>query len=502
MGILLLLLLSPTVFAQPDCIDCDRRPALQEPVVSLGRTIAEKVDPGFCEEQIRMAARNDIEALQSAVKELNTTLKVYAEASPLLEAAYKKFENLPSSGNLNCGQVEDVRFAGDALRYRHTQAQKSIDFYVDYAKAVAEIKEPFSIKEITEKALCIQACVQKNGGSDSKLTAEHPCAVSCRAGADLLAETGSAAVSRVLLQPACLQPEYGTIKPGEALALAKRLKEEEKKSVQALMEAWQENQKAVERAQALTKKRSEAVEAALQKISGRVCTLEKILPALQEATSLARAPDTMYQGTGFHFSAQGKHFFASAQHVTGSGEDKYDEELHSLVIDYNPELHFFPRAVERFDFAADAVIKEIKSTKAPLRLVDAKKKPAPGQNFYLAGFPGIRGSKFSTFRCRFLGYGENVRGGSAYLLHCPADGFLDGLSGGPAVDEEGRVWGIVSNHAERADVVSVAPLAEGPGGKPVIGIQGTFLSDLCYGSIKELDPPHRCQIFPGSREQY
>lgn len=135
---------------------------------------------------------------------------------------------------------------------------------------------------------------------------------------------------------------------------------------------------------------------------------------------------------------------------------------------------------------------------ASLRLIEAGAIPQIKQKFYLAGFPLVRDKKFTVYKCGFLGFSRSRvprSTSTAYVLSCPnVHGHIGGMSGGPVVDEGGRVWGMISDHDRFLGRVYVAPLSMTPDGQVQMGIQQYFLSDQCFGDGEA--NPRRCQVMP------
>lgn len=173
------------------------------------------------------------------------------------------------------------------------------------------------------------------------------------------------------------------------------------------------------------------------------------------------------------------------------------------IIELNAEE--FPVRPGQYDAAHDVTLGNPRPVSFALPLVEVDRRPQVGQRFMIAGFPANREHHFTTHRCVFRGY-MNLADrlpNSGYLLHCPSTvSLISGMSGGPMVDESGKVWGTV----QAADTISkglviVTPLGKNPQGEVEIGIRQPMLSDHCYRFNEQMNTErHRCQIFPNSRE--
>ena len=134
-----------------------------------------------------------------------------------------------------------------------------------------------------------------------------------------------------------------------------------------------------------------------------------------------------------------------------------------------------------------------------LPLVESGRRPEPGQEFQLTGFPMSENGEYSSRTCSFVGFGMgNRRIETAYYLDCPGAEFgsSSGNSGGALVDNNGVVWGVyTSNLLRKNGLLRVSPVSADASGKIVHGIQQGFVTDHCVNPFTE--ETRRCQILPG-----
>ncbi|MBY0315506.1 MAG: serine protease [Bdellovibrionales bacterium] len=235
------------------------------------------------------------------------------------------------------------------------------------------------------------------------------------------------------------------------------------------------------------------------------------------------------QGTIYYVqgSRAGEGIPVTAQHVSGIGDqgrpargrfavvernqeaerlDQQSGDVPSLVrrrmVEGNAEV--FPVQPGSYDASQDVTLGEARTVNFALPLVEAERRPQIGQRFVIAGFPGNRESNFTTHRCVFRGYTDLADGrpNAGYLIYCPsAESLVSGMSGGPMVDESGKVWGTIhAGDTGNRGLVIVTPMARSAQGDVQIGIRQPMLSDHCYRLTEQSTERHRCQVFPNSRE--
>jgi hypothetical protein len=216
-------------------------------------------------------------------------------------------------------------------------------------------------------------------------------------------------------------------------------------------------------------------------------------------------------GTAFYVKAPSGRFLVTAAHVVGldtsspSGDSTVmTSEKGGLVTKRSGKVETFSIVPGMHDKERDINFKNAPGKGEALEVARADEIPHVGQKFFVNGFPGVAEGKYMTYECTFIGFGPAMpdRKDVAYELDCPGRPELGGISGGPAVDENGKVWGVNSAAPKYSSHFSVAPLSVGTDGLLKIGIQQVFLSDNCFslngaGSTE----PHRCQIMPRQLEE-
>lgn len=225
------------------------------------------------------------------------------------------------------------------------------------------------------------------------------------------------------------------------------------------------------------------------------------LPEVTAASVVLRSKST--EGSGFFINTQSGRYLVTAAHVS---EPKIDPESNRKPQPMMQMISPGGKASKnvRFDIIPGMIALNVDITLARqekgrgLELVGEDEVPQLGQHFYVAGYPAFAGEKFQVLRCTFYGFGPRLSDGNqteaSYLLRCPGAGDMHGISGGPMVDERGRVWGVNTVSIPYTSSLGVAPLMQNKSGVPKIGIQQIFLSDLCYTPFQY--EPQRCQVMP------
>lgn len=158
----------------------------------------------------------------------------------------------------------------------------------------------------------------------------------------------------------------------------------------------------------------------------------------------------------------------------------------------------------KFNRGMDLFFKNEKWNGPLLKVVDAGTLPKPGQKFFISGFPQIKGITLTTYPCTFLGFGraQTPTGRDvAYAFKCPAmEGNVGGMSGGPILDENGRVWSALSHQTELAAMVFGSPVFRGRDGELQLGFREPFLSDDCLDET--MSGRRRCQIMPNMFDKF
>ncbi|MBY0315508.1 MAG: serine protease [Bdellovibrionales bacterium] len=187
--------------------------------------------------------------------------------------------------------------------------------------------------------------------------------------------------------------------------------------------------------------------------------------------------------------------FAQPREVVDANVREKVENGQVLNFRVTPQTHDRAR-----DIAIGDARRENRNQFMPV--ISSTEKPRVGQRFVLAGFPSNRNSEFTTHDCTFKGYGsiDQYSNERTYLIYCPsAESMVSGMSGGPLIDQSGRVWG-VAHAADDGDtnLIHVSPLSRSSDGRTRMGIQETFDSDDCYRLANETYERHRCRIRPNN----
>jgi len=220
------------------------------------------------------------------------------------------------------------------------------------------------------------------------------------------------------------------------------------------------------------------------------------------------------QGTAFYISVgENEHRVVTAEHIHSRLDDWGHLDTKPLIFGptngqsrkrHKPVTRQITPEPGLFSRGADVVQTRVAEPgRSSLGLIEITAVPEPGQTFYLAGFPKARDYRYTLYRCTFYGFGPSKVEGSTssvYILRCPGvDGHIAGMSGGPVLDEQGRVWGLITDHNTFLARVYVSPLSISADHEVHMGIQQYFLSDFC---LSEHDlVPSRCQVMPNQYER-
>lgn len=151
----------------------------------------------------------------------------------------------------------------------------------------------------------------------------------------------------------------------------------------------------------------------------------------------------------------------------------------------------------------DVVARPFQSPEA-LQLVPEGTLPQVGQVFYAVGYPASRGGVFTTYRCTYVGdaYGLTEIEVNAHAFDCPGiRENIGGMSGGPIVDTQGRVYGVLSGvpstqyqNVDRR--LLYAPVYQRNDGGLGTGLQPQVANPNCmrYGTVG--DRRYTCSIPP------
>lgn len=445
----------------------------------------------FAQERISKANKD----LNEATEAFDNLFQNYTTLPPTAVELEKKLTKISKSPD--CTEVQDTRFLYDAvslkLKFLPTQLQKANQIL----ETLRAPKPKFTPQESAAMVSCLRECVMQNTVSLFDLKTDDTCVKSCKVDEKGLNYVRNSDTLSLYFAEECLDPSSGeldkksvarTIDKGEVVA---------KRLTDSMLKSWKKYHAQAERLVPALKKEQNALAARIKKQPQNLsCPLDEAAKTMEAGVAKLDVEERG-SGTGFYFAApNGKTYLASARHVPTLGGD-YTEPLYAVT---KPGGSLFSFHIEpgKYDYENDSVLEEADPQEHPLKLVDSNEQPAFGQLFRAGGFPGVANGKFTTIDCRFQGYGPNVNGGMAYFLHCPVNIPVNGMSGGPLMSEDGRVWGIAVNQVEEQGLLVASPISTAKNGEPKFGVEGTFLTDHCYGSIQLPQPPHRCQVFPGS----
>lgn len=224
------------------------------------------------------------------------------------------------------------------------------------------------------------------------------------------------------------------------------------------------------------------------------------------AVDLVKGPQK--QGTAFYISVGDEVRVVTAEHIYNEFDLWSALEPKTLTFttvsfrhtnrsqttrELSPEAGLYNRG-------ADIIQKRVTDRNAGLKLISSSALPEDGQNFYLVGYPKVKDYKYTVYRCTFYGYAISkvpTSSSMVYVLRCPGvDGHIAGMSGGPVLDESGKVWGLITDHNPFLARVYVSPMSITPEHEVRMAIQQTFMSNRCV-SENEFEP-HRCQVMPNN----
>jgi S1-C subfamily serine protease len=207
-------------------------------------------------------------------------------------------------------------------------------------------------------------------------------------------------------------------------------------------------------------------------------------------------------GSGFFIEAGGQKYLLTAAHVSQVSVQASEQILaftigESKLIEQE-EMELSPG---EFNAALDVSLKKTSRKVPALKAASAHELSTlePGHRFYALGFPLNKNGRAVAIPCWFEGFapGQRQSREAQMLLYCPGRTRAVGISGGPLVDEQGRVWGMNSSEAAYSGALLVTPILEDHG-RLQLGVQQVFLSSLCYE--RNLASPRRCQVMPNMFE--
>ena len=488
----LTLVFSLSALASPqDCADCGK---LRRGEVPLPQHVAE-IEKAVEKTETCVGTAEEAATLDAAIplKLLNQTLANISVQTP--------FDTVAEKPEPSCAELEDARFFVERNAGRILLAKELVLLRESNEKQIAMNRG--NVGDLLDQSLCALTCLRANETALMlPLDEKNICGRSCKLNAQSVAAIRAESVPGVILGRLCFQATEEKLDPKKLRALAVKGAENDAQVRLKIREFLATHLPTVRAKLNELEANQARLKKMVAKAKGRECGLDRAEKLAKETTLFINA-DYAAVGTGFHLRSGKRNYFASARHVSTAGSTATDAELNLALNEKDPNFPLqFEIAQGEYDYGNDAVMKEVSRKGRALELPRAGERPRFGQHFLLAGYPGSRENKFTTVRCRFVGYGPNIEGiSTGYYLECPFDASLRGASGGPLLDENGRAWGIVVNHAEGRNIVVATPLAAGTDGKPEIGIQDRFSSEHCYRGAGVHEAPHACQIFPGSLDK-
>jgi hypothetical protein len=229
--------------------------------------------------------------------------------------------------------------------------------------------------------------------------------------------------------------------------------------------------------------------------SRREWDVRRLLPALIHTTEAS-------SGSGFFVEAGGQKYLLTAAHVSQIGPQASEQTLTFTTGESKSlEREEMKLSPGEFNAALDVSLKKTSRGTRALKAASARELVTleSGRRFYALGFPLNKNGRAVAIPCSFEGFapGQRQSREAQMLLYCPGRARAVGLSGGPLVDEQGRVWGMNSSEAAYSGALLVTPVLEDQG-RLQLGVQQTFLSPLCYE--RNLAFPRRCQVMPNMFE--
>ncbi len=205
-------------------------------------------------------------------------------------------------------------------------------------------------------------------------------------------------------------------------------------------------------------------------------------------------------GSAFHIYAAGSTRLVTAEHVFNSGFGRIELDPKELENGRTNKPVLFRPAPGFFDRGNDIVQTPVDDTYPRLSVNSQSRLPTAGQRFQIAGFPGGQLGPVTFYDCTFFGYDRSFHQGSeqaAYVLSCPTmPETIEGISGGPMLDEHGTVWGVVSYYSPTLGRVYASPMSRDANGSIIMGIQNIYQTDLCLR--ENMLGLKRCTMMPNA----
>lgn len=232
-------------------------------------------------------------------------------------------------------------------------------------------------------------------------------------------------------------------------------------------------------------------------------------------TDVRGADDTVQRSavTGVHVAAQRNHDwnnfeFDRQNYYFGNQLPVLNRAMDDMVagVGANGSILFNRDSV--IDRTHDVLAAPLAAPHA-LELVPEGTRPEPGQTLYVMGYSGSDGTSFTSYRCTYQGMGPGLMTlnresvGQGFVLDCPgAERNVGGMSGGPVVDTQGRLYGVLSaaptGQSDLADRrLIAAPVYQRAAGGLGTGPQAQGPVNQCLRTGLLGDLPYTCPILPG-----
>lgn len=250
--------------------------------------------------------------------------------------------------------------------------------------------------------------------------------------------------------------------------------------------------------------RIQGIQATRKSLEKYKCDQWRAAHDLKIESSIRKLQGETLHGTGFVLAgAGGQPELFSARHVGFKGESFAPNQLVMLGIHAEKQPRYgveFEVKPGYYDRGKDLVKRSLSSARTSLKAVPEGTVMAAGEKARIFGYPANRDGQFTSLGCEIKGIGRNIFDtpySESYLLSCPgAESHIGGMSGGPVLNDQGEVIGVVTAHNPLTNMVVVQPVSRNPQGENRFGFQNIFLYDNCFED-SDISKPKRCQIIPG-----
>jgi hypothetical protein len=214
-------------------------------------------------------------------------------------------------------------------------------------------------------------------------------------------------------------------------------------------------------------------------------------------------------GSGFIVNVEGSRRVVTAAHVFDKSRLKH---LHTQSVSVYPAFSVgkgdspkvstvsFVVAPGMQDFSNDISTALYPEKSETFNVIESGKVPDPKGVYYIAGFPDSEPG-FQIYPCEFKGISQGIgrdpKPGYSFECH-DVKGHIQGMSGGPVFDQDGKVWGVISYQVNLLNRIIARPLSQNSHGKLILGFQEAFSTPYC--AAEDNESFHTCQIVPGASE--